>query len=188
MTIKHISSFPLSTASCFASTFCSVRQARVCREESEQRKLKPWLLSVGVVVAMIATTSLSVLSATSAGTATAVFVNTDVKTEGNWIGSYGADGSITTNDYERVPSYAVVTGNGAAPRFTWTSSTTDLRALQKASVPSKRIAAAWLSLSSFSIDLNLTDGNSHQLALYCLDWDGGLAERIDILDATSGVV
>jgi hypothetical protein len=37
------------------------------------------------------------------------------------------------------------------------------------------------------VDVNLTDGQTHGLALYFLDWDnGGLKEQIDVLDAQSG--
>jgi hypothetical protein len=45
-------------------------------------------------------------------------------------------------------------------------------------------------LTSFSIDINLTDGLTHQVALYCLDWDGvnTRAERIDVLDPVTGLV
>jgi hypothetical protein len=53
------------------------------------------------------------------------------------------------------------------------------------------VAACWYSLSSFTVDINLTDGASHQLALYLLDWDGyqgGRSERVDILDASTGAV
>jgi len=33
------------------------------------------------------------------------------------------------------------------------------------------MASAWFSFSNFSIDINLTDGLPHQVALYGLDWD-----------------
>jgi hypothetical protein len=52
-----------------------------------------------------------------------------------------------------------------------------------------RIASTWWAWSSFNIDVNITDGNMHQVALYCLDWDyDGRSERIDVLDAVSGNV
>jgi hypothetical protein len=48
----------------------------------------------------------------------------------------------------------------------------------------------WYAASSFTVDVNLTDGQPHQVALYLLDWDGGggRSERIDVLDAASGKV
>ncbi len=37
--------------------------------------------------------------------------------------------------------------------------------------------------------LNLADVNTHQVAVYFLDWDGGArSERIDVLDAASNAV
>jgi len=141
-----------------------------------------------IAVAMIATTLPNLWSATSGTPATAQFIKADTSTQGNWQGVYGADGANVINSSVNYPSYAAVTPQGQQSWF-WAASTSDPRALQTTSVPTKRIAAAWYSSSSFSIDLNLTDGNSHQVALYCLDWEGaGRAERIDILDAASGTL
>jgi hypothetical protein len=45
------------------------------------------------------------------------------------------------------------------------------------------------SFSTFTVDVNLTDGAQHRLALYMLDWDvylGGRSEQIDVLDAATG--
>ncbi|MCI0628352.1 MAG: hypothetical protein L0387_42995, partial [Acidobacteria bacterium] len=83
--------------------------------------------------------------------------------------------------------YAQVNFAGQS-NYTWAGSTTDLRALQKGAA-SDRIASTWYSTSSFDIDINLTDGNWHQVGIYCLDWDNnGRAQRVDILDAVSGTV
>src|ERR1019366_4615323 len=86
------------------------------------------------------------------------------------------------------PSYAQMTFSGQGP-FVWTSSTADVRGLQKFAA-ADRIASGWYSWSTMSIEVNLTDGNTHQVAVYCLDWDGGgaRAERIDVLDAASNAV
>src|SRR5258708_25699549 len=54
--------------------------------------------------------------------------------------------------------------------FTWAGSTTDVRALRKASL-TDRIAATWYADTSFNINVNFTDGQVHQLALYCVDWE-----------------
>jgi hypothetical protein len=63
--------------------------------------------------------------------------------------------------------------------------------LQKPENLSDRIAGTWYTngVSSFTIDVNLTDGNSHQVALYALDWDSSSrAETIKVLDAGTGAV
>jgi hypothetical protein len=118
----------------------------------------------------------------------ATFLKTDVTAQGTWKGVYGADGEAIANDATSYPSYAQVTlaGQGLA---TWAASTTDVRGLQKGAA-SDRIASTWWAGASFSIDVNLSDGNTHQIALYCLDWDGGNVrrERIDVLDAASSAV
>ena len=62
---------------------------------------------------------------------------------------------------------------------------TDVRALQRAT--SGRIAACWYSPGlvggSFSIDVNLTDGAAHRVALYLLDWDSTTrVNRVDVLE------
>ncbi len=105
----------------------------------------------------------------------------DTTTKGNWKNTYGGDGYNTVNDIINYPSWAQVGVTGyTAP--TWTSSTTDIRALQKANA-SDRIAARWESSSFFTIDVNLTDGQTHRVAIYGLDWDGNnRSQRVDVLD------
>ncbi len=111
----------------------------------------------------------------------AAFVQLDSGTEGNWKNVYGGDGYNTVNDSVRYPSYAQVAVTGYSSP-TWMASTTDIRGLQKASAID-RVAARWDSSSSFTIDLNLTDGATHQIAIYGLDWDGNnRAQRVDVLD------
>jgi subtilase family serine protease len=120
-------------------------------------------------------------------TSTAAFVRTDTTTQGNWKSSYGADGYNVIGDTTAYPAYATVTPSGQST-FVWASSTSDVRALQKANSASDRIAATWYS-SSFMVDVNLTDGKTHQITLYLLDWDNaGRAESISIADATTGTV
>jgi YD repeat-containing protein len=115
---------------------------------------------------------------------TASFLGLDTATQGTWHGSYGADGHSIVNDSQTVPSYASFTVQNQT-NYTWASSTTDIRALQTGS-GSGRIASTWFSGSTFNFDLNLTDGNSHQFALYALDWDnGGRAETIQVLNAST---
>jgi hypothetical protein len=139
--------------------------------------------SLAVVLAIAATALQN--SAAGSTPAAAQFVKTDTTTQGSWHGVYGADGANVVNNRASYPSYATVTHSGATG-MTWTSYTNDPRALQKVGTAPGRIAAAWNSDTSFTIDLNLTDGNSHQVALYCLDWNAqGRTQRIDILDAAS---
>ena len=72
---------------------------------------------------------------------------------------------------------------------TWAASTSDGRAVQYPT-GGDRIAATWYQSPSFDINVNLTDGQPHQVALYALDWDGAdtRAQTIEVLDAATGAV
>ena len=49
--------------------------------------------------------------------------------------------------------------------------------------------ACWYGGAQFSIDLNLTDAATHQIALYVADWaNGGRVETITISDQATGTV
>ncbi len=121
-------------------------------------------------------------------TSSASFVKTDTTTQGNWKGTYGANGYNVIGDSTSYPSYVTVTPAGQSS-WVWAASTSDVRALEKASSTTDRIAATWYSSSNFSIDINLSDTNSHQIALYMLDWDSNLrTQTITIADPASGLV
>ena len=117
--------------------------------------------------------------------AAATFVKTDATTLGNWKGVYGLDGYAIANDAVSYPAYAQISFSNQAP-YTWAASTGDVRALQNAT---GRIASTWYNFASFDIDINLTDGKTHPVSLYVLDWDAiSRAERIDVLDAKTNAV
>jgi hypothetical protein len=121
---------------------------------------------------------------------TAAFVKLDSTTQGTWKSAYGADGYNVINDSTSYPAYVNVTPAGGFFSYSWAASTADVRALQKASI-NDRIAACWYSSNPFTVDLSFKDANTHQVALYLLDWDtfnGGRSERIDILDANNTVL
>ena len=68
-------------------------------------------------------------------------------------------------------------------------STTDPRALQTAPNATAQIAACDFSTTSFSLDLNLTDGKTHQIALYLVDWDRlNRSQTVRVTDAVTGAV
>jgi hypothetical protein len=120
-------------------------------------------------------------------------LKSDFSTEGNWIGVYGADGYSMVAGASSYPAYATVTSSGNLA-WTWSASTQDTRALQKVS-GSDRMASCWYTPnanpgSSFSVDVNLTDGQTHSMAVYALDWDGEgpRMETINVVDASSGAV
>jgi len=137
-----------------------------------------------------AATVVTVNQSQPAATSAATFIKTDVVTQGSWKGVYGTDGEMINSDVTAPPAYAQVTIQNSGS-FPWAPSTTDLRALQKGSA-SDRIASTWYTSgmavgSSYTIDMNLTDGAGHQVALYALDWDsyGPRNETIEVHDAAS---
>jgi hypothetical protein len=122
----------------------------------------------------------------SVGT-TVTFVGTNTTTHGSWNGVYGSQGYNVIGNQVSYPSYATVSASGES-NWVWYASTTTAQALQKVNA-SDRIAASWYSGSSFTVDVNLTDGALHQVALYVLDGDNsGRVERIDVVDPVSGAV
>jgi hypothetical protein len=71
------------------------------------------------------------------------------------------------------------------------ASTTAVQGLRKASNLNDRVAACFYSGSQFSLNLNMTDGLTHRVALYLVDWDiygGGRTETIEVLDQATGAV
>lgn len=115
------------------------------------------------------------------------FVSSDVTTQGNWHGTYGADGYSLANNTQSVPAYASFAPQNQS-NYTWASSSTDPRALQTGNGLG-RIAATWYAASDFDLDVNFTDGNTHQISLYAVDWDSeGRSEVVQVLDAATGAV
>ena len=60
----------------------------------------------------------------------------------------------------------------------------------KRALGSDRIAAAWYTSYFLDIDINLTDGQTHQLAMYCVDWDTNntRSQGIVVWNAAIGVI
>ena len=88
-----------------------------------------------------------------------------------------------------VPSYARITTTNTSS-LVRDASTTDPRGLQ---VPgsSSRVAAMWYNQSSgpFTVDINLTDGLSHDVSIYAVDWNNlGRSEEVQVIDPSTGTV
>jgi len=117
----------------------------------------------------------------------ASFVKSDPTTSGNWPGVYGADGFNIIGNTASYPSYASVQPAGNY-LYLWSNPTTDPRSLVTTSSPVKRIAACWFA-NSFTIRIGFSDGITHQVALYFLDFDGrGRSETVQITDTAGNVL
>ena len=118
---------------------------------------------------------------------TAVFIEQDTTTEGNWLGTYGTQGYDVIGDAAGIPSYATVTPSGETTDV-WAATTTDPRALETASGIG-RIAAAWASATSFTVNVDMTNGQTHILELYFVDWDSTTrSEQVTFSNAATGAV
>jgi cytochrome c len=117
----------------------------------------------------------------------ATLIDTDTTTEGSWIGPYGAQGYDIADGAVGLPGYATVATSGATP-YLWSTTTTDPRALEDVGGTGS-LASCWYSSTSFAVDVDLTDGLTHDLSLYFLDWDStSRAETVQISDALTGAV
>lgn len=128
--------------------------------------------------------------------ASATFIKRDVRTSGNWPGSYGAEGYTVLAplpgggpDLSGLPPFATV-----APSFQlytgWPTPGNDPRSLPVSAEPgAKRVAMAWYSDSMFSVDVDLTDGKMHAIAIYCVDWDSeSRSQMVKVRGVASGSV
>jgi uncharacterized repeat protein (TIGR01451 family) len=119
------------------------------------------------------------------------YVATDTLTQGNWTPGSGGDG------YETIasnvpPGYAANCCGffGIAGGATWASSTSDIRAMYTApgASSSTRVASAWYS-GSMGFTLPMTDGNTHTVGLYFLDWDSTVrTQTIYVADNATGAI
>jgi hypothetical protein len=115
------------------------------------------------------------------------FINQDSATRGNWRGAYGTEGFNVIGNKTQIPAAIKIATTGKSD-FSWGDSIDDTRALQHAA-GDRRVAGCWYSTTSFITEVNFTDGKTHRLALYALDWDRqGRAQTVEILDASTGAV
>ena len=125
--------------------------------------------------------------AVSAPRAGAVFAGSDSSTRGNWIGVYGAAGYSVVSDATSLPGTATVTPVGQQD-YTWAASTSDPRALQRATAQG-RVAATWYQAPAFDIAVSIASGQTRRVSIYCLDFDSGLrSQRLDVLDSETGAL
>ena len=110
----------------------------------------------------------------------------DTTTQGNWKTTYNYKNVTIIGDSASNPFTAPSPSSESV--FLWSSSTTDIRALQRPS-SNGRVAASWSSWTSFAVDINFTDQSVHQVPIYGLDWHHkGRAETISVLDAKTNAV
>jgi hypothetical protein len=118
--------------------------------------------------------------------AVTTFVQNDHVTAGSWRGLYGAEGGFALPyGTFSLPAYVKMSAyrNFA---LTWESSTTDPRALQKAT-GTDRFATAWNSPDSLYFYFNFTDTNVHRVSFYFVDYDRlGRDQLLEFFDNATG--
>jgi hypothetical protein len=105
------------------------------------------------------------------------------------------DGAVIEGDapggqaeYQQQPAYAQVSLAGQNA-YTWSSTSSDPRAVADPVTAGNRVASTWYSSTQFTLNLNITDGQAHRIALYLLDWDSqGRAEAVSVLNPANGQV
>ncbi len=119
-------------------------------------------------------------------TGAATFVKLDTTTQGNWKTVYGAEGALIANDISAQPAFGLTSISGSN-LYVWDGNPSSVAALLRQS--GNRIASCWYQGSTFTMDVNLTDGKTHQMALYTLDYDGqSRTQRIDVVNPSTGTV
>jgi len=115
---------------------------------------------------------------------TVAFLGFDDSTKGAWKHRYGSDGYVVIGASQSLPSYVQMNYiNGA--EHVWVPKTTDVQALQEPTGDT-RVAAQRAAGLHEIIDLNMADGNSHDVALYIVDWDRvGRWAAVDVIDPGS---
>lgn len=114
----------------------------------------------------------------------ATFLKQDTTGKGSWQGVYGSAyyWLAQSDQIATPPSWATVTVTGQTGA-TWAATTTDLRALQRASID-ERVAAGWTSGTNFTINVSVPQDNVYQVALYCLDYNSdNWAQKVEVKTA-----
>ncbi len=116
------------------------------------------------------------------------FVGSNTAHQGNWVNFYGSTGAFVVGESTTFPSFVTAAQTGGAPVIL-SNETRNLAALQQISDSSGRISAYEASATSETINLNFTDGLSHQTSIYLADLDNKhRVETVAILDGTTGTL
>src|SRR5207253_10434565 len=112
--------------------------------------------------------------------------------QGNWVGTYGADGYALANwsgdnatDLASLPAGATLTLEQGG-RGSWVAPTTDVRALTDPTA-SERRSRGWYDLNSMRLRLNFSSPYAGTIHLYAVDWDaygGNRYENVTVDDGT----
>jgi subtilisin family serine protease len=121
-------------------------------------------------------------------TAPQIFMQQDGQTRGNWRLGYGAVHPHVVGDSGLFPPGVQVELQGVEGRFLRQDSA-DPRALERPSDLNRRVLAYWESPDQMTIDMNFTDGHTHRVSFYMVDFDRQRRDqRVEVFDAETGVL
>jgi alpha-L-rhamnosidase len=117
----------------------------------------------------------------------------DSLTAGNWETMYGKNGSILYNfkkegNLEKLPAYISAVTLKNTKNIIWTELSSDKRALTNPTQETRSVGAIMTqdplpTLQTMTLDVDAADNNSHQLALYFVDWDNkGRRSAVELFD------
>lgn len=101
----------------------------------------------------------------STAQSSATFMTTDSTTLGNWKGKYGKSGWSVPADSESLPSFARLSVNNPKGQIVNAGYSNEPQVLQSGRDDRRRFTA-WQSENSLVLELNLIDGQKHQVAMY----------------------
>jgi subtilisin family serine protease len=115
--------------------------------------------------------------------------NWDQAPQGDWIGSFGADGYALLGwenggDLVALPQAVLTLESGS--RYRWAASTNNVRALENVAQTERR-ATQWFNNTSLRFRLTFTAAYSGTLHLYALDWDSSSRRQNVVVTDPSGV-
>jgi subtilisin len=111
--------------------------------------------------------------------------------QGDWVGSYGADGyalaawngASASSDLVVLPNATLTIEQG--DRYVWSTSTTDIRALRHPDLNQRR-AATWFHNSQLRMRLDFSAAYAGTLHLYVVDWDTTTRrQKVTVNDGTT---
>jgi hypothetical protein len=152
----------------------------------------PYVLGSGPVTVRFSIDADSEPTGTDSATVTLIgngvsFQKQDATTRGSWVGVYGKEGYALADSPNNVISstpFPPLTGLTLPPNEYSYPIKGDGRDLEDPTKPpGSFIAAVWYNTDYFEIDLQFTDFQPHQLAVYCATWDGKKrTQLVTILD------
>ena len=120
----------------------------------------------------------------------ASFIEQDLDTQGSWV----ARRRGWVCDARRVrllllPEYVQYSENGNSYLWQYPTSSSSAVAMQEWDDPNERVASTEYLNGTIAVNLTLTDGQPHQVALYMMDFDNeGRQQTVQVSDADTGAV